>query len=202
MLECTRDADTIELSDALTPASERGLRNGACAVSRRSSRKRSSASSSGHRERSGFALAEAEGAWSESDIRIGSRPARRRGRRGQRTGIDSDVLIDYLRGHGAGHGIWFGPWYKGSGYRVTAVTALELALGRSYRENPRPVHASLPFPADADAQGRAASWLVARRAAASRGADRRSRCDAGRHCLETGATLRPATSPTSSAFPA
>jgi predicted nucleic acid-binding protein len=29
---------------------------------------------------------------------------------------------------------------------VTAVTAFELALGRSYRENPRPVHALLAAP--------------------------------------------------------
>jgi hypothetical protein len=30
---------------------------------------------------------------------------------------------------------------RGAGYRVTAVTAVELALGRAYRDNPRPVHA-------------------------------------------------------------
>jgi len=59
--------------------------------------------------------------------------------------LDSDVLIDYLRGAGPGLDLVRGLIY-GGGYRVTAVTAFELALGRSYRENPRPVHALLAAP--------------------------------------------------------
>jgi tRNA(fMet)-specific endonuclease VapC len=59
--------------------------------------------------------------------------------------LDSDVLIDYLRGAGPGRDL-VRALIQGSGYRVTAVTAFELALGRSYRENPRPVHALLAAP--------------------------------------------------------
>jgi tRNA(fMet)-specific endonuclease VapC len=59
--------------------------------------------------------------------------------------LDSDVLIDYLRGAGPGRDL-VRTLIQGVGYRVTAVTAFELALGRSYRENPRPVHALLAAP--------------------------------------------------------
>jgi tRNA(fMet)-specific endonuclease VapC len=59
--------------------------------------------------------------------------------------LDSDVLIDYLRGAGPGRDL-VRDLIRGVGYRVTAVTAFELALGRSYRENPRPVHALLATP--------------------------------------------------------
>jgi tRNA(fMet)-specific endonuclease VapC len=59
--------------------------------------------------------------------------------------LDSDVLIDYLRGAGPGRDL-VRALIRGAGYRVTAVTAFELALGRSYRENPRPVHALLATP--------------------------------------------------------
>jgi tRNA(fMet)-specific endonuclease VapC len=59
--------------------------------------------------------------------------------------LDSDVLIDYLRGQGPGRDL-VRVLGGGSGYRVTAITAFELALGRSYRENPRPVHAVLSAP--------------------------------------------------------
>lgn len=59
--------------------------------------------------------------------------------------LDSDVLIDYLRGGGPGREL-VRALIQGVGYRVTAVTAFELALGRSYRENPRPVHALLAVP--------------------------------------------------------
>lgn len=59
--------------------------------------------------------------------------------------LDSDVLIDYLRGSGPGCELVRG-LARGSGYAVTAVTAFELALGRSYRRNPRPVHALLAAP--------------------------------------------------------
>jgi tRNA(fMet)-specific endonuclease VapC len=59
--------------------------------------------------------------------------------------LDSDVLIDYLRGAGPGRDL-VRALAQGTGYRVTAVSAFELALGRSYRENPRPVHALLAAP--------------------------------------------------------
>jgi tRNA(fMet)-specific endonuclease VapC len=59
--------------------------------------------------------------------------------------LDSDVLIDYLRGAGPGRDL-VRDLVRGAGYRVTAVTAFELALGRSYREKPRPVHALLSAP--------------------------------------------------------
>ncbi len=61
------------------------------------------------------------------------------------TVLDSDVLIDYLRGAGPGRDL-VRALARGVGYRVTAVTAFELALGRSYRENPRPVHALIAVP--------------------------------------------------------
>jgi tRNA(fMet)-specific endonuclease VapC len=59
--------------------------------------------------------------------------------------LDSDVLIDYLRGAGPGRAL-VRALAQGGGYRVTAITAFELALGSSYRENPRPVHALLAAP--------------------------------------------------------
>ena len=59
--------------------------------------------------------------------------------------LDSDVLIDYLRGAGPGLDL-VRALARRTGYRVTAVTAFELALGRSYRENPRPVHSLLAAP--------------------------------------------------------
>ena len=62
-----------------------------------------------------------------------------------RSVLDSDVLIDYLRGAGPGRDL-VRILIRRAGYRVTAVTAFELALGRSYRENPRPVHALLGAP--------------------------------------------------------
>jgi tRNA(fMet)-specific endonuclease VapC len=59
--------------------------------------------------------------------------------------LDSDVLIDYLRGAGPGRDL-VRALAQGAGYQVTAVTAFELSLGRSYRLNPRPVHALLAAP--------------------------------------------------------
>jgi tRNA(fMet)-specific endonuclease VapC len=59
--------------------------------------------------------------------------------------LDSDVLIDYLRGAGPGRDL-VRALARRQGYRVTAVTAFELALGRAYRENPQPVHAVLSTP--------------------------------------------------------
>jgi tRNA(fMet)-specific endonuclease VapC len=59
--------------------------------------------------------------------------------------LDTDVLIDYLRGAGPGRDLLealAGPL----AYRVTAVSAFELALGRSYSANPAPVRALLSVP--------------------------------------------------------
>jgi tRNA(fMet)-specific endonuclease VapC len=63
----------------------------------------------------------------------------------ERPVLDSDVLIDYLRGAGPGRDL-IRTLIRASGYRVTAVTAFELALGRSYRRDPRSVHALLAAP--------------------------------------------------------
>lgn len=103
--------------------------------------------------------------------------------------LDSDVLIDYLRGSGPGRDL-VRSLIQGVGYRVTAVTAFELALGRTYRENPRPIDALC-----------AAPLLMLTRKAALRGGsllgelrrsgeaiDVRDAMQAG-ICLESGTTL-------------
>ncbi|HEU5143209.1 MAG TPA: type II toxin-antitoxin system VapC family toxin [Solirubrobacterales bacterium] len=59
--------------------------------------------------------------------------------------LDSDVLIDYLRGSGPGRDL-VRTLIGGSRYRVTAVTAFELALGRAYLRDPHPVHALVGVP--------------------------------------------------------
>jgi tRNA(fMet)-specific endonuclease VapC len=59
--------------------------------------------------------------------------------------LDSDVLIDYLRGAGAGRDL-VRTLIGGARYRVTAVTAFELALRRAYLKNPQPVHALVGVP--------------------------------------------------------
>jgi tRNA(fMet)-specific endonuclease VapC len=59
--------------------------------------------------------------------------------------VDTDVLIDYLRGSGPGRELLIA--IAGTlAYRVTAVSAFELALGRSYAGNPAPVRALLSVP--------------------------------------------------------
>lgn len=63
----------------------------------------------------------------------------------ERPVLDSDVLIDYLRGAGPGRDL-VRKLLRERGYVVTAVTAFELALGRAYRANPRPVHTLLAAP--------------------------------------------------------
>jgi len=59
--------------------------------------------------------------------------------------LDTDVLIDYLRGVGPGRDLIrvLGPSLA---YRVTTVSAFELALGRSYGDTPAPVDALLSVP--------------------------------------------------------
>ncbi len=103
--------------------------------------------------------------------------------------LDSDVLIDYLRGAGPGRDL-IRVLIQGVGYRVTSVTAFELALGRSYRENPRPVHVLLAAPLltltrKAGLRGGA---LLAELRRSGEAIDVRDAMQAG-ICLETGATL-------------
>jgi len=59
--------------------------------------------------------------------------------------LDSDVLIDYLRAAGPGHAL-VARLRSSLAYRVTAISAFELALGRSYARDPRPVLAVLAVP--------------------------------------------------------
>jgi tRNA(fMet)-specific endonuclease VapC len=103
--------------------------------------------------------------------------------------LDSDILIDYLRGVGPGRDL-VRALIHGVGYRVTAITAFELALGRSYRENPRPVHALLAAPLltltrKAGLRGGA---LLGELRRSGEAIDVRDAMQAG-ICLETGATL-------------
>jgi tRNA(fMet)-specific endonuclease VapC len=59
--------------------------------------------------------------------------------------LDTDVLIDYLRG--SGPGLQVVSALRGNlQYRVTAVSAFELALGRSYSVDSAPVDALLSVP--------------------------------------------------------
>lgn len=103
--------------------------------------------------------------------------------------LDSDVLIDYLRGSGPGRDLVHDLVRK-SGYRVTAVTAFELALGRSYRENPRPVHALLgaPLLTLTRRAGLRAGMLLGELRADGVAIDVRDAMQAG-ICLEADATL-------------
>jgi tRNA(fMet)-specific endonuclease VapC len=55
--------------------------------------------------------------------------------------VDTDVLIDYLRGRG--HGAELLARLGRGGYRITAVSAFELALGAAHRLDPGPVRALL-----------------------------------------------------------
>jgi tRNA(fMet)-specific endonuclease VapC len=103
--------------------------------------------------------------------------------------LDSDILIDYLRGAGPGRDL-VRSLIRGAGYRVTAVTAFELSLGRSYRENPRPVHALLAAPLLALTRraGLQAGSLLGELRRAGVQIDVRDAMQAG-ICLEAGATL-------------
>lgn len=59
--------------------------------------------------------------------------------------LESDVLIDYLRGAGAGLEL-IDALRGTAGFLVTAVSAFELAAGRSYARDPAPVEALLRVP--------------------------------------------------------
>jgi tRNA(fMet)-specific endonuclease VapC len=103
--------------------------------------------------------------------------------------LDSDVLIDYLRGAGPGCAL-VPALVLGGGYRVTAVTAFELALGSAYRRDPRPVHflLSAPFLALGRRAALRGGGLLAELRRGGLGIDFRDAMQAG-ICLEAGATL-------------
>jgi tRNA(fMet)-specific endonuclease VapC len=103
--------------------------------------------------------------------------------------LDSDVLIDYLRGAGPGSDLVDALSAELS-FRVTAVTAFELALGRGYARNPAPVDALLAAPClglTREAALRAGVLLRDLRADGA-GIDIRDAMQAG-ICLEAGAPL-------------
>lgn len=107
----------------------------------------------------------------------------------ERPVLDSDVLIDFLRGAGPGCEV-VRSLARGGGYRVTGVTAFELALGRAYRRDPRPVHTVLAvplLPLGREA-GLRAGDLLAELRGAGRALDVRDAMQAG-ICLAAGATL-------------
>ena len=76
---------------------------------------------------------------------MGEHPRSGVGDMAQRPVLDTDVLIDYLRGAGPGREL-VAVLARSLGYWVTAVTAFELALGRSYAADPSPVDALLSAP--------------------------------------------------------
>jgi predicted nucleic acid-binding protein len=59
--------------------------------------------------------------------------------------LDSDVLIDHLRDTGPGREL-VDELSSASGFRITAVTAFELALGNSYGHDPAPADALMAAP--------------------------------------------------------
>ena len=103
--------------------------------------------------------------------------------------LDSDILIDYLRGAGPGCDL-LRDLSRGGGYRVTAVSAFELALARSYRKNPKPVHAVLGAPVLTLTRkaGLRGGELLAELRRRGKPIDLRDALQAG-ICLETGSTL-------------
>jgi predicted nucleic acid-binding protein len=103
--------------------------------------------------------------------------------------LDSDVLIDYLRDAGPGRDLVRRIRATGA-YRVTSITAFELALGRAYARNPAPADellATACLTLSRAAAVRAGSLLRELRAAGS-GIDVRDAMQAG-ICLEAEAPL-------------
>jgi predicted nucleic acid-binding protein len=103
--------------------------------------------------------------------------------------LDTDVLVDHLRDAGPGKEL-VDRLAGASGFRITAVSAFELVLGRSYLRNPEPVDTVLAVPClvlTRDAAVRAGGLLRELRA---RGAaiDIRDAMQAG-ICIEAGARL-------------
>jgi len=102
--------------------------------------------------------------------------------------VDTDVLIDYLRGRGPGADL-LARLGRG-GYRVTAVSAFELALGAAHRLDPRPVQALLDAPTLAltPRGGLLGGEALARLRSEGRGIDVRDALQAG-VCLDAGLPL-------------
>jgi tRNA(fMet)-specific endonuclease VapC len=103
--------------------------------------------------------------------------------------LDSDVLIDHLRDAGPGREL-VDELAATAAFRITAVTAFELALGRAYAHNPAPANALLAAPClmlTREAAIRAGGLLRDLRAIGA-GIDIRDAMQAG-ICLEAGAPL-------------
>jgi tRNA(fMet)-specific endonuclease VapC len=103
--------------------------------------------------------------------------------------LDSDVLIDYLRGTGPGRD-FVRRVRETLDFRITAITAFELALGRDYGHDPAPTDALLAAPCltlTQDAAVRGGTLLRELRAAGI-GIDMRDAMQAG-ICLDAGAPL-------------
>jgi tRNA(fMet)-specific endonuclease VapC len=103
--------------------------------------------------------------------------------------LDSDVLIDYLRGAGPGRELLH-EIGASLAFRVTSITAFELALGREYAQDPAPANALLAAPGlslTREAALRGGSLLSELRAAGE-GIDVRDAMQAG-ICLEARAPL-------------
>lgn len=103
--------------------------------------------------------------------------------------LDSDVLSDYLRGRGPGRDLIV-RIRASLAFRVTAVTAPELALGSSYARDPAPVDALLAAPCLplSRACGLRAGTIMRQLRDAGESIDVRDAIQAG-ICLEAGATL-------------
>lgn len=103
--------------------------------------------------------------------------------------LDSDVLIDHLRDAGPGREL-VDELGATSGFRITAVTAFELALGRSYGRDPAPADALLAAPCLLLTQTAAlrAGALLRELRAIGAGIEIRDAMQAG-ICLEVGAPL-------------
>jgi tRNA(fMet)-specific endonuclease VapC len=102
--------------------------------------------------------------------------------------VDTDVLVDYLRGRGPGAEL-LARLGRG-GYRVTAVSAFELALGAAHRLDPRPVQTLLDAPTLAltPRGGLLGGEALARLRGDGRGIDVRDALQAG-VCLDAGLPL-------------
>jgi predicted nucleic acid-binding protein len=103
--------------------------------------------------------------------------------------LDSDILIDHLRDRGPGRDL-VDTLNAGSGFRLTAVSAFELALGKEYGQDPSPADAVLAAPCltltrMAAVRGGA---LLRELRAEGRGIDVRDAMQAA-ICLEAGAPL-------------
>jgi tRNA(fMet)-specific endonuclease VapC len=103
--------------------------------------------------------------------------------------LDSDVLIDHLRDSGPGREL-VDELGATTGFRITAVTAFELAVGREYAQDPGPVDVLLGapcLPLTRAAAVRAGALLRELRAAGA-GIDVRDAMQAG-ICLQAEARL-------------